>query len=316
VVEIDMNGSLLRAFLLLAVVSIGSARASAGDTVVRIGYPLAINAEIPIAMQKAAIDRKHGFAGEFTTFQNGAPMFEALASNSMDVIVTSIMPTLIYLSKLPDDFRIIATPGESSSALLVGPQSTLHSVNDLKGKRVGVSFGSSQYLDLLRSLEQNGLDKNDVTLINMQPADLPLALEENLADAIVAFQPQIVKLKKDMGARSIQAWPFYYIVGVRRKFLETNPDAEPRLLAALRETETFISDNKDRSTQWLADALKINRDTVLAVGADDVAAVGRLADDQKQGITDAFKATFAEWAEATYRLGIIKRRIDPQRSFN
>jgi ABC-type nitrate/sulfonate/bicarbonate transport system substrate-binding protein len=200
-----MNGFLLRVVPLLTVLLAGWLVPATAETIVRIGYPLAINAEIPITMRKASIDRKHGFAGEFTTFQNGAPMFEALASNSLDVIVTSIMPTLVYLSKLPNDFRIIAAPGESSSALLVRPQSTIRSMSDLKGKRIGVSFGSSQHLDLLRSLEQNGLDKNEVTLLNMQPADLPLALEENLADAIVAFQPQIVKLKNDMGARSIEA---------------------------------------------------------------------------------------------------------------
>jgi sulfonate transport system substrate-binding protein len=313
-----MGNSALRpwSFLIAALLAgLGCGTASA-QTAIRIGYPLAINAKIPLAMQKAQIDRRSGLNGEFVAFQNGPPMFEALASGSLDVVFTSILPTLVYSAKLPGDFHIVSAPGQSSSALLVGPHSTARSLADLKGRRIAVSFGTSQHMDIIKALDASHLDTKDVVLLNFAPSDLPLALENELVDAVVVFQPQIVKLKSDYGARAIETWPFYYVVGIRRAYLERNPDAERRVVTALHEAISYISLNEDQTTQWLASALKVDASTIRAVEADDAAGLGLAGTKPEAEVTPAFKDIFLNWSETAYKLGIIKSHLDSKASFN
>ena len=65
---------------------------------------------------------------------------------------------------------------------MVPKDSTVKSVEDLKGKRIAVSFNSDSHLDLMRLLKERNLDpRKDVRLLNVQPNELVLALQEGFA---------------------------------------------------------------------------------------------------------------------------------------
>ncbi len=65
----------------------------------------------------------------------------------------------------------------------------IHSVADLKGKKVGVEIGFVSHLLLLNALEKSGLSEEDVELVNVPTNETPQVLASGDVDAIVAWQP-------------------------------------------------------------------------------------------------------------------------------
>ena len=166
--------------------------AKAAPETIRIAYPSGMNGQVVVAMQNAKILEKAGLNPTYTAFQYGPPMMEALASESIDAVVTSLMPVTSYASKVPGDAKIVATVGQSSHSLMASKESGISAKEGLEGKTIGVSFGSDSHLDTLTWLKNEHLfDK--VKLVNIAPSELAGALASKSVDAIVIRQPQVLR---------------------------------------------------------------------------------------------------------------------------
>lgn len=74
-------------------------------------------------------------------------------------------------------------------------------VTDVKGKKVGVTFGSTGDLWLRTILEANGIKTGDYQRINTRPPSLVSVLDTGGVDAIVAWEPNLTRsLDKVKGA--------------------------------------------------------------------------------------------------------------------
>ena len=97
------------------------------------------------------------------------------------------------------------TTADAVMALIAAKDSGINSVADLKGKKVGVTFGSTGDLWLLQALKEAGLNRNDVQRINTRPPSLVSVIDTGGVDAIVAWEPYNFRtLKKVAGSRIIK----------------------------------------------------------------------------------------------------------------
>lgn len=85
--------------------------------------------------------------------------------------------------------------------LVANPESGIKSLADLKGKKIGVTFGSTSHHHILVALSQAGLRAEDVTLVNLQPAQIPAAYTAKQIDAAFTWEPNIAKLEEQGGVR-------------------------------------------------------------------------------------------------------------------
>ena len=70
------------------------------------------------------------------------------------------------------DLVYLALPANpKTEAIVVPEQSAIHSVADLKGKRVGLNKGSDVNYLLVAALEKAGLSYKDITPVYLPPAD-------------------------------------------------------------------------------------------------------------------------------------------------
>ncbi len=89
--------------------------------------------------------------------------------------------------------------------LIASKDSGINSVGDLKGKKVGVTFGSTGDAWLLAALKQAGLGTNDVERINTRPPSLVSVIDTGGVDAIVAWEPFVFRtLQKVEGSKLIK----------------------------------------------------------------------------------------------------------------
>ncbi|MEP4379239.1 MAG: ABC transporter substrate-binding protein [Alphaproteobacteria bacterium] len=90
-------------------------------------------------------------------------------------------------------------------ALVASGSSGINSVADLKGKKVGVTFGSTGDVWLLQAMKEAGLGVNDVERVNTRPPGLVSVLDTGGVDAIAAWEPFVFRAsQKVAGAKVVK----------------------------------------------------------------------------------------------------------------
>jgi len=186
-------------------------------------------------------------------------------------------------------------------------------VADLKDKRIAVSFNSDSHLDLLRLLKERNLDaRKEIRLLNVQPNELVLALQDGFTDAIVIRQPQVLKMQQ-LGARVVHTWPFEFVSIMRAEYLTRNPDALRRYREALREAVHYTATNKEQASVWFGERLRIEPEVVRKVSEDDPNWRGvKTLRDVSIDLSPSVRKRMIDWFEASYEHGMIKGKVDTQ----
>jgi ABC-type nitrate/sulfonate/bicarbonate transport system substrate-binding protein len=87
----------------------------------------------------------------------------------------------------------------STSYIVAGPRAGVgpRQIEKLKGKKIGLPLGTDGEAGLLSVLKQAGLDRGDVSLVNLRPPDLAVSLQTGAVDAISFVEPwpSVVLLK-------------------------------------------------------------------------------------------------------------------------
>ena len=146
------------------------------------------------------------------------------------------------------------------------PDAGIKSVQDLKGKEVGVTRGSIQELLLAAELAQYGLTSadapgKDVQIIYLSYPDLNQALIGKNLDAIMQTEPQASQaLNKKFGVEVIKPYdtpigePVRTLVMTETFYKERRPLAEKFMRCFVEATKTFI-DNKAVAEKFVTQTL-------------------------------------------------------------
>ena len=274
---------------------------------IRYGYPPTLHGEIALALEKSGIAKENGLDVQGTFFQYGPPQIEALASKSLDIAFTSIIPTANFVAKQPDAVEVIAVLGNSSHGLLVPADSPIKSLADFRGKKIAVAFGSDSYVDLLSSLKAVGIEfPKDVTLVNVPPNEQPDALEQKLADGVLLRQPQLRKFT-EKGYREINHWPHHLVVIARTEWLKENPDAKTRFLTALRESVVYVAKNSKQSAEWFGEKTRLDPEQIALTALENPIYIGA-TEPSKVNLkaTPEFRAFVAKRSQELVDFGLSK----------
>lgn len=147
------------------------------------------------------------------------------------------------------------------TALVVGKDSTLQNVAELKGKKIAATKGTDPYFFLLRSLHENGLAAADVEIINLQHADGRTALERGEVDAWAGLDPFMAQTELEQGSRLLYRnidFNSYGFLNARTEFISAYPQHTELVLAQYERARQWILDNKEEAAQILADEAKLS----------------------------------------------------------
>ncbi len=149
----------------------------------------------------------------------------------------------------------------------------ISSVSDLVGKRIGLSIGTGNQFYLGRFLELNGINQSQVTLVNVNFAQTPMALANDTIDAAMTFQPYINQIQSLIPNKTV-VWPaqaeqFGYFEAIcSRNWAATHPDLIVRFLKALIQAENFNADHKDQAISIVAKDLNYTNAYTTSVWSD------------------------------------------------
>lgn len=224
---------------------------------VRVGYPTTtlINGQIGQIFQRTDVLERNGLDGEISGFSSGPPANEAMAAGEIDVQFTSEGPAVqAMLAGL--ESTIVARMGTTRDGVMVGPDSKAQDLEDLRGERIAVPFGTTPYMHLIQELEAAGIDPDeDVELVNIPADALASTLVSGDAAAIAYNEPMPTQIE-DLGGRVIADSVLNYALVVRDDYLACHEDDVAALLRATAESASYMSTNSEQVNGWFSDVSK------------------------------------------------------------
>jgi sulfonate transport system substrate-binding protein len=150
----------------------------------------------------AGLIGKLPFKVAWSDFTSGPPMLQAMGAGSVDIGAVGDAPPIFAAAGGEKIAVVAATVGSpAATALLVPKGSSLHSVAQLRGKKIAVAEGSSSNYHLVDVLKQAGLTTKDVTIVNLQPAQAAAAFASGQVDAWDVWTPFIEQAEAQHGAK-------------------------------------------------------------------------------------------------------------------
>ena len=149
------------------------------------------------------------------------------------------------------------------TALVVPKTSPIHSIKDLKGKKVAAAKGTDPYLFLLRSLHDNGLKKTDVELVSLQHADGRQALERGQVDAWAGLDPLMAASQLEAGSRLIYrnlAYNTYGVLNINDAFAKRYPDDVRQVIGLYERARKWILANREDAAKLLSQEAGVSLD--------------------------------------------------------
>ena len=293
-----------------------SGSASGGKTqTVNFGYIGDFNGTSLLAIaEDQKLWQKHGLEARTKVFTNGPLQIQALGTGDLDFgyigpgaiwLPASGQAKIIAINTLGRADRVIAQPG-------------ITSIQQLKGKTVGVPQGTSGDMILTLALQKAGMTKNDVKVVNMDPSTIVSAFSSKKVDAAGFWYPAIATIKKQVPdlAELAKNTDFEQQVSFPTAFVAGNDvvakdkDKTDKTIAVLRDAMAYRSAHMDRTIELTAKMLHLTTDQVKADAANvKVLTVDELDAQTKDGTIDKWLTGLSDYFVAA---GKLKAPADPK----
>ena len=236
-------------------------------TKVKIAYlPVVHGLPLYVAMEKGYF-RDAGIEVEAIKFESPNQIVDALLNGQVDfgdAVALGIVG--VVESKNPGKIKIYSLEGEtgdnSGENIIVPINSSLKSISELRGKKLGILAGTIQWRTITREvLAKNGLDMDkDLTIVELAPSIQVQALSSGQVDAILALEPiPTVAINQSIGkilvkapAKEFIANPFWYgaeVVGTT--FAMNNPKTTEKVMGAIKKAVNEINSDFDQNRRYL-----------------------------------------------------------------
>lgn len=172
---------------------------------------------------------------------SGAEINTAIAAGSVDIgLGIGSAPTAAGISQgIPYQIVGIIDNIGPAEELTVRKSANIKTPADLKGKKIGVPFGSTSHFRLLGFLKENGLTESDVSVLDLRPDALVAAWLRGDLDGGYVWSPAKSKLLANGGVPfrtydklDAAGYVIADLIVVRTAFLAQHPEAVSGLLSA------------------------------------------------------------------------------------
>lgn len=214
---------------------------------------------LPIVKERGDLDKAlkaKGIEIKWVEFPAGPQLLEGLnvgsvsfgeAGEAPPIFAQAANSNLVYVANQP------AAP--KAEALIVPKNSSIQSVQDLKGKRVVLNKGSNVHYLLLKVLEANHLKLDDIQVVYLPPADARAAFEKGAVDAWVIWDPFFAAAEQQLGAKVLATGENlvsnhqFYLAD--RKFAQSHPDVLKAVVNELNTTTQWVSSHQNEAAKLL-----------------------------------------------------------------
>ncbi len=239
----------------------------------RIGYQVIPNAEVLTKNLGIMEEKFPDIEIKWLPFDSGRDVNTAMASGGLDVGLVGSVPASTGIAQdLPYQVYIIHDIIGDNEALAVTGASGISSMADLPGKKIAVPFGSTTHFSLLSALEQEGIDPNDLQILDMQPQDMLAAWTRGDIDGGFVWHPTLSKMMEADGTLLITAKELAEsgvitadLGVVSKDFASSYPDFLTSYVAAIDEAVTLYRDDPQAASEAISEEIGLSPEESLSV---------------------------------------------------
>lgn len=232
--------------LIAASLIVISAPAFAAKTKIRIGWqvPWAIQGQLVQVLKKTDILAKNGLEAEFVGKTAGPELNELAMAGELDVLLTADQPASTLFMKNKNWQGILRLMYNRTSTY-VPPKSDIKVLADLKGKKVGVPFGTAAQRIINEAVEAEKVsDVNFINLGMLEHAPLidhagPEDKKWGDYDALSGFDPIPAILEANGKVRMISKGKVCALVVINKDFLGKNKGIGAKLNKSLKQAWAY-----------------------------------------------------------------------------
>ena len=236
----------------------------------------------------------------WSDFPSGPPMLQALSAGALDIGGVGDAPP-VFAAAGGAKIAIVGSfdNNPNKSALIVPHGSSIHSIAQLRGKKIAVVQGSSADYHLLTVLTKAGLGVHDVHMEYLQPAAGIAALTSGSADAWDIWSPFIEQAMIQDRARILVNGDSYgsnyvFVVASRASLVDpAKAAAIAEYLKLLDQAQTWANTHPQAWAKVWASATGLPASIMLAAARDATATPVPITSTiiaSEQGVVDAFYA--------------------------
>jgi len=249
---------------------------------VRVAYaPVVINLQTFIA-QDLGLFNKHDLIGDPKLFTSANDMISALVSGEIDVVpAVSLVPVLNLEAQKPGTLRIFShskmTAEKPFDSILVRTDSLIHSLEDLKAKKIAVFPGTTATNFLKVFLKRKGIDPDSVQYVPLPPSAHLSSLQSGAVDALFGYEPTVTSAIQSGTCRRIFGSVYaelqpnspISVSVISRKFEREHPEAAKRVVELFDGAVSLIRSEPDKCTPSLTAYTKIAPEVAAKVSIID-----------------------------------------------
>src|SRR3954453_10810791 len=288
---------ILATSLLLATALAPPARAEDKPAEIRIGTQK--GGFFPAVRQRQTLEsafKPLGIEIKWIDFQFGPPLLEAINVGSVDFGFVGDTPPIFAQAGGARIRYVAAVKSDGNTQAIVVPKdSTIHSLADLKGKRIAFAKGSSAHNLLVAALEKAGLSWPDITAAPLAPADATAAFVKGSVDAWSIWDPYLALAELKDNARAIafdkdiHKPNSFYIVG--SDFVEKHPSVVAKLNTTFAAEGVWANSHHEDVAKAQAEATGVDIEAVRRFVNRSIYSVAPLDDEiikSQQAVADRF----------------------------
>jgi sulfonate transport system substrate-binding protein len=262
--KLCLSLSFAAAFALLPLSASAQDPGSSPPRQLRIGYQKA--GLLAVLKAQGSLEQKLkplGYTVSWYEFPAGPQLLEALNTSNIDFGYTGAPPPIFAQAAGVNFVYVGAEPGgQTNEALFVKADSPIHSLAELKGRRIALQKGSSSNFLLLAVLQKGGLKLDDIHPVYLPPADARAAFENGDVDAWIVWDPYYAAAQKALTVRTLADYtglpkPFNFYEATR-SFATQNPRAVRAVIDQLRTTGAWVTQHPADTAALLAPKLGLD----------------------------------------------------------
>jgi ABC-type nitrate/sulfonate/bicarbonate transport system substrate-binding protein len=232
----------------------------AADELFEIKYPTLTYSDPVFIADELGFFKNHGIKVNFTGILPGPSIVASVSNGSNDFAGTSAS---FIIAAIANGFKVKAVAAgwgssvdKPSYAWIVKKDSPYKSIKDLAGQKVG---GSPRHYAWLEALDQNGLNQDDIAVVNVENDTAEQVLRQGEVAAVATLNPYLSKALRSGEFRELTSnarilgyeagWPQQI---VNLEFLEKHPDVVRNFVAAIAEACDWLRANPEKGGRIFA----------------------------------------------------------------
>lgn len=187
-------------------------------------------------------------------YDTGSAALAGVINEEADLVIGTTEFPLVTQALNQESIQTIGSISKSNFIYIVGRADRgIHEVSDLKGKTIGTTYGTIAHYYLVRFLTLNGLNTQDVVLVDLKKsAEWVDAVVNGSVDAVATAQPSVNLAMEGLGDNAV-VWsiqnnqPLYAQAIATKSWITEHPEICSRFLNAMYQAEIFLIDNPNEA---------------------------------------------------------------------